>query len=1014
MKKIFQHSLFAFVVAAQLGIADDTWKGLTSTKMSDGTNWVSGSVPPSPAGNLTFPAGGVTNFSVLADDPTVPGVLAVSNLTVDSSTTGYSFTAASGNSFSFSSGNTFTNTGSTSFAIPIAITGSYSIASSSGDLTLGSAISGPPGTTVTITSGSVIFGVGNAYGAALGVTTINANTTTPATLKVLSGAALPTNVVNNGTLIFAPTGIDAYNFSISGSGAVQVAGTSAGNITFGAQNSYSGVTTLTSGTLSIADGNRLGDGSSTNTLALGAGTLSISANKTITQAINLTDAGTIDTANNDVVLNGKLTGVQGGSLTITAGSGSLRLNSDNTYSGGTTLKSGILLVSHQNSLGSGSLTMGGTPTTTLSIQAPMTLPNGINLQGPSTFKLNNHAVTLAAPVTGSGHLTIAAGNSTLTLSSKGGASSYTGGTTISSGTVVGDTSSIQGDFALNKGNLIFKQSTDGTYSGTLTSVGKLHKQGSGIATFSGDSKEFKGSTAITGGTLFVTGALSSSGTNLPVIAVSAGGALAGSGTVGSVRVADGFIGPNNVKKLTVKEDLTLNSASTYRVKVKSTAHSSDQVDVLGTATLNKAAVFVDPEPGFYGFGSTYTILKSGSRIGNFSKATTKSSNFRFTLANEGNDVLLKLAVIEPFLDFPADNKNIKSVANNLDELALSGALAGNPALSEAVNSLAGESFAEVNEALDQLHPAPFSAFSELQVESGSKLLSLFHRRPGPACCEKTWRLWLEPYGNWLTEKQTGMQQGFHSQTGGGALGMDWQLHRNLVFGLGGAGNYSRLDWNNHRGHSDINGYYGAAYTDFTYNYFYLGASVLGGVDRYRTHRHINFSTIDETARAKHSAVDIMGQLSTGLFLGPSSCLFFPFINVDYFFLGQDSFTERGAPGLNLSVKSFDTQTVRAELGAGLQVQDKNYKETMCISPKVSLGWAMQRPVSHESIKASFEGENLKFAVDGWDYTWQLFTFNLGLNFSYKCFTIGAEYIGEINGNDKFFGQTAHLQLLWKW
>ncbi|PPT59361.1 hypothetical protein XarbCFBP8150_21240, partial [Xanthomonas arboricola] len=59
-----------------------------------------------------------------------------------------------------------------------------------------------------------------------------------------------------------------------------------------------------------------------------------------------------------------------------------------------------------------------------------------------------------------------------------GANGYTGGTTITAGTLIGDTSSLQGDIA-NNAALVFNQNTAGVYAGTLSGTGSLQKAGTG-------------------------------------------------------------------------------------------------------------------------------------------------------------------------------------------------------------------------------------------------------------------------------------------------------------------------------------------------------------------------------------------------------------------------------------------------------------------------------------------------------------------------------------------------------
>ena len=71
---------------------------------------------------------------------------------------------------------------------------------------------------------------------------------------------------------------------------------------------------------------------------------------------------------------------------------------------------------------------------------------------------------MAGVISGSGFALNKVGAGTLTLT---GSNTYAGATTISAGTLQGDTTSLQGNIA-NNAYLQFNQSTNGTYSGATT------------------------------------------------------------------------------------------------------------------------------------------------------------------------------------------------------------------------------------------------------------------------------------------------------------------------------------------------------------------------------------------------------------------------------------------------------------------------------------------------------------------------------------------------------------------
>ena len=293
----------------------------------------------------------------------------------------------------------------------------------------------------------------------------------------------------------------------------------------------------------------------------------------------------------------ELTGA--GSLAKTD-AGTLILSGANTYTGGTSIKGGILQVSSDANLGvsTGGLTFeGGALRTTSSLDTS----RGISLLSTGYVEVADATTLgLSGAVTGPGDL-LKDGSGTLIL---GGQNSY-GNTLIQTGILIGNAGSISGDVG-NAGTLVFDQSADGrfagnivglsdskgtvvktgigslvlegtstldwalvdgkvvseakrfggnveiasagtmsfdqtenaAYSGTISGKGTFEKTGAGATVLSGDSSAFGGLTAINAGTLFVDGKLGGE------LAVADSGTLSGNGTVGGTVVeAGGTLSP---------------------------------------------------------------------------------------------------------------------------------------------------------------------------------------------------------------------------------------------------------------------------------------------------------------------------------------------------------------------------------------------------------------------------------------------------------------------------------------
>ena len=181
--------------------------------------------------------------------------------------------------------------------------------------------------------------------------------------------------------------------------------------------------------------------------------------------------------------------------------------------------------------------------------------------------------TINSVLAGSNGMT-KAGLGTLVL---GGTNTYSGGTNVNLGILQGTTSSLQGNIA-NNAAVVFDQSGSGTYSGNMSGIGSLTKNGSGEVTLSG-LNTYSGATSINAGTLTL-------GSNTAIGDTSAvtitGGTLAvgtQSETVGSAAMSGGA--------LTIGSGtLTLSNASSFIGGTVTLAGSvNSRLNATGSTTL---------------------------------------------------------------------------------------------------------------------------------------------------------------------------------------------------------------------------------------------------------------------------------------------------------------------------------------------------------------------------------------------------------------------------------------------
>lgn len=210
-------------------------------------------------------------------------------------------------------------------------------------------------------------------------------------------------------------------------------------------------------------------------------------------------------------------------------SGTWNLTGPAVVGSAVTLNSGLANITNNDVLGSAQITAnGGTITGPAS---GLLLDNDFVLGAGGLTLAGNNDILLDGTISGSGGLTVA-GPAVVVMN---GANTYTGLTTIQSGSALDTgTQSVRGDI-LNNGYLMFRQDTNGTYAGDISGAGGLGKSGTGTVTLTGANSTGT-SVSIMAGTLAIGtgGSLSA-----PAVSLSMGSTLdlsaAGNQTLGALQ-----------------------------------------------------------------------------------------------------------------------------------------------------------------------------------------------------------------------------------------------------------------------------------------------------------------------------------------------------------------------------------------------------------------------------------------------------------------------------------------------
>ena len=292
--------------------------------------------------------------------------------------------------------------------------------------------------------------------------------------------------------------------------------------------------------------------------------------------------------------------------------------------------------------------------------------NTASLQGGVA---NNAAVVFdqAADGTYAGNMT---GGGSLTKQLGGiltltGTNSYSGGTTVSAGMLTGHTASLQGAID-NDAAVTFNQAAAGTYGGVMSGTGGLTKVGAGNLTLTA-ANTFAGGTTLTAGGLIINGSLASD------VNAAAGTTVGGSGAINAALITAGRVAPGNSIGTMTVTDVTFNAGSVLEVEVDA-AGNSDLLMVNDTATINGGTVEVLPSDGDYATSTTYTILTATTGVaGAGFDSVVNISGLAFlepSLTLDANNVFLTLERNLATFEDIAVTDNQMAVATVLNEAAL--------------------------------------------------------------------------------------------------------------------------------------------------------------------------------------------------------------------------------------------------------------------------------------------------------------------------------------------------------
>ena len=291
------------------------------------------------------------------------------------------------------------------------------------------------------------------------------------------------------------------------------------------------------------------------------------------------------------------------------GTGTLVIdNPSGTWTGGTAIHSGTLQLGRGGSNG----LLPGSPGN----------PSSVVINPGATLKFNRGSnKSFFDIISGAGGITVA--NSPTATVRLVSINTYTGPTTISSGTLMigqgnsGEPGSIVSSVVNNNGTLVFNRVEDLTYAGAISGAGAMTKEAAGKLVLTG-TNSYTGATTVNAGTLLVNGVIGTSAVTVT------GGTLGGNGLInGPVTIQSaGRLAPGtSIGALTISNSLSLSGVTV--MELNAAAGTNDLVRGLTSVSYGGRLTLTYPA-GTVTASNTFKLFDANSYSGVFAAFTPTS------------------------------------------------------------------------------------------------------------------------------------------------------------------------------------------------------------------------------------------------------------------------------------------------------------------------------------------------------------------------------------------------------
>ena len=451
-----------------------------------------------------------------------------------------------------------------------------------------------------------------------------------------------------------------------------------------------------------------------------------------------------------------------------------------------------------------------------------------------------------------------------------------------------------------------------------------------------------------------------------------GGGLAGNANLACPTFDNaGMVSPgNSIGTITVQGDYTQQESGILEIELDDEGNN-DKLNVNGTATLG-GRLSILPYAGSYTDGAEYAVVAATTVSGTFASVVDNSARFSFTPNYSTTEVSITLVQEATFEQLAVSTRG-SAVAAVFDTANPTGDM------KDIVEELDSLSTVELGKAFEALTPAPQStniqtsasadslfsgAAEDFMAEGYSSNIENLRLAENDISASSDVAPTLTTLGNkglsihartfyeHAEQGKSSTRTAYDYRTNGFSIGVDKWLNSRWVVGF--SSGYVNTHVNSDPSSDDrIDGARLGLYAGrFSENWF-VNAVVSAGFDWHDTERRIRFGAINRTAKADYKSHSLSGRISGGYDFKRGDWKFGPTAMLQVSHIDVDSFSEKGAAALNLSVSDRDVTSVRSEIGA--RVSRTFAQSWGSITPELHIRWQHEFKEDTDGISSTLQG-----------------------------------------------------------